>query len=77
MNFNDFVEFVVLALTKEKKDEVMGIYLSLLPLLTMRGKYVSFDEFYDTFTGANLDLRPVDEILKESEEIEKRLSNGS
>lgn len=77
MNFNEFVEFIVLALTKERKDEIRGVYLSLLPIFAFRGKFISFEEFYDNMTGANLDFRPAEEILKESEEIERRLRNGS
>lgn len=77
MNFNEYIDFVVLAITKERKDEVKGIYLALLPVLAIRGKFMTFEQFYDEITGANMDFRPAEEILKESEEIERRLTNGN
>lgn len=74
MSFNEFIDFIVLAITEERKDKIRGDYHAMLPILLLRGKYIPFEEFYDTFTGADLDLRPADEILEETYEIEKRLS---
>ena len=77
MEFWEFVEFVNLALETEKKEKAERLYLVLLPTLIQVNKYMTFDQFYEEISGANLDLRPADVILKESEEIEKRLKNGS
>lgn len=41
-------------------------WCGMLPSLV---KYMSFDEFYDQMTGANIDLRPTEEIIKELEEL--------
>ena len=76
MSFGEYIDFIVLAITKEQKDEVRGIYHALLPVLAIRGKFMTFEQFYDEMTGANMDFRPAEEILKESEEIERRLRNG-
>lgn len=77
MKFEEYIEFIVLAIEKEKKDEMKGMYHALLPYYALRGKFMTFEEFYDNVTGANLDLRPAEEILNESKEIEERLRNGN
>lgn len=77
LKFEEYIEFVVLALTKERQDEVKGIYHALLPILAIRGKFMTFEQFYDKLTGADIDLRSNEDILKESEEIQARLQNGS
>ena len=81
MSFGEFIDFVVLAINKENEDKIHGEYLAMLPLLMIRGKYMSFEQFYEKMTGADLDMRPAEDILIESEEIERRLSeienNGS
>ena len=77
LKFEEYIEFVVLALDKERKDEVKGIYHALLSFLAIRGKFMTFEQFYDKLTGADIDLRSNEDILKESEEIQARLQNGS
>lgn len=77
MDFWEFIEFVSLAIELDKKDKVEKLYLTLLPRLIEVDKFMTFDQFYDEVTGKNFDFRPAEEILRESEEIEKRLRNGS
>lgn len=48
------------------------MYCGMLPPLM---KFMTFDEFYDTMTGKNIDFRPDDEILAEAEAI--RRNNGT
>ena len=76
MKLDEFAEFLCLAITNEKKDKIYLQYLSMLPLLIRAEKYMTFEKFYDEFTGANIDLRSADEILKEAEEIQRK-QNGS
>lgn len=76
MKFNEFIEFIVLAITNERKDKIREEYLALLPILIKSGHYMTFDKFYDESTGANIDWRPIDEIMKEVEEIQERFANG-
>ena len=76
MRFDEFIDFLVLAMTEEKKDIIRGDYHAMLPFLMLRGKYMTFEEFYDKFTGADIDWRPADEILKEAEEIQEKFANG-
>lgn len=77
MKFEEFVEFLVLAINKDRKDKVREEYLVLLPLLIKSGHYMTFEKFYDEATGSNIDWRPSEDILKEAEEIQERFKNGS
>ena len=77
MDFWDFIEFVKLVIEKEKKDKAEKLYFTLLPKMIEINKYMTFDQFYEELSGKNYDFRPASEILKESEEIEKRLRNGT
>lgn len=77
MSFNEFVEFIVLAINKDREDKVRDEYLALLPVLAFRGHYMTFEKFYEKMTGADIDWRSADEILKEAEEIQERFKNGT
>lgn len=77
MKSNEYIEFIILAITKEKEDEIRGMYHGLLSYLALRGKFMTFEQFYDKMSGADLDLRPAKEILKEAEEIQARFANGN
>lgn len=76
MNFEEFVDFLVLAIKKDRQDKVREEYLVLLPMLIKGGHYMTFDKFYDEATGANIDWRASEDILKEAEEIQERFKNG-
>lgn len=77
MKFDEFVEFVVLAIKNDRKDKIREEYLALLPSLIRVGKYMTFDKFYDDAIGNNIDWRPTSEIMKEVEEIQERFANES
>lgn len=75
MNLDEFTDFLILAIEKEKKDIVFKQYCAMLNFLIMSGKkeYLDFNRFYDDFTGKNIDWRPTEDILKEVEEIERKM----
>lgn len=77
MKIDEFTDFLTLAIEKEKRDHVFAQYCAMLQFLLITGKkeYIDFDKFYDDFTGRNIDWRPADEILKEVEEIEKKMES--
>lgn len=76
MKLYEYIEFIVLAIKRDREEKVRGEYLALLPSLISSGHYMTFDKFFDEMTGANIDLRPSEEILKEAEEIQERFRNG-
>lgn len=45
-----------------------------LPFMT-KTNYVSFNDYRDSITGANIDRRPSDAIIAEAEAIEKKISS--
>ena len=77
MTMDEFSKFLILAIEKEKKDGIERQYLALLPSFVLTGKFMTFEAFYDKVTGANIDMRPADEILKESEKIQERFEHGT
>lgn len=76
MQIDEFFEFLTLAIKNDKKEKAYLQYITLLPLLIRADKYMSFDNFFDEMTGANIDWRPADEILREAEEIQRK-QNGN
>ena len=76
MKIGEFCDFLILAITLDKKEKYYMQYTALLPLiLRSTGRYKTFEEFYDEITGANIDWRPAGEIIKEAEEIQRK-QNG-
>lgn len=59
---------------ERKRDQARAQWNALLPFMNLELlKYISFEEYFDRITGANLDQRPAAEILKEVEEIRKQM----
>lgn len=52
----------------EKEENLFKMYCGMLPKLM---KYISFDEFKNVMTGANVDWRSADVIISEIEEAHK------
>lgn len=65
-NRDRFIPFYRQAKKKDLEERIYMQWCGMLPSLV---KYMSFDEFYDQMTGANIDLRPTEEIIKELEEL--------
>lgn len=76
MQIDEFAKFLTLAIENDKKEKAYMQYTALLPLMIRADKYMSFSTFYDEMTGANIDWRPANEILKEAEEIQRK-QNGN
>jgi hypothetical protein len=73
MELIEFVEFVNLARNKENEDKLWQQWCAMLPQFL---EYKTFESFKDDMTGANIDMRPADVIIKEIEELHKGVSNG-
>lgn len=68
MKLDEFLDFISLAIENENKEKYERQYLALLPFLCLRGKYMTFEQFYEQMSGSNIDWRPADEIMREIEE---------
>lgn len=65
------------ALEEESKEKYRREWLSLLPCMVFSSHYMTFDEYYDTVTGRNIDTRPVDEIIAEIDRKHAEVEHGS
>ena len=72
-----FCKLIEKALDEEKKENYRRQWLSLLPVLAMRGKYMSFEQFYEKMSGANIDMRSTDEIIAEIDKAHEEMKNGT
>lgn len=65
LSVEQFVRLILLALDEESKSKYRAEWQALLPCMVFTSHYMTFDEYYDTVTGKNVDLRPVDDIIAE------------
>ena len=61
---------------KQQEDRLFQQWVVQLPLMAFTGEFTSFQDYKTRATGANLDLRPTEEILAELNEIERVLQEG-
>lgn len=66
----EFPFFLQEVLTQEQKEKLYNQWCVQAPHFE---KQMSFEEFYNLSTGANVDKRPVEALLKEIAEAEKKL----
>lgn len=76
MNIDSFMELVKIAKEKEKEEKLHRQWTSMLPFMSLKQlEYISFKEYKERVTGANIDVRPTSVILKEIEEIHRKKVN--
>jgi hypothetical protein len=63
------------ALEQERDDRIFQQWVVQLPLMG-KDNFVSFADYKDKVTGANIDRRTTAEILAELDEVEKELQGG-
>jgi hypothetical protein len=65
LSVEQFFRLIITALEEESREKIRQELLHLLPMMVIGSHYMTFDQYYDTVTGANVDMRPVDEIIAE------------
>ncbi len=60
-------------LDEVQNERLYAQWLAYLPMLIQSNKFMSFSQFKEEITGANIDMRPAEDILAEVEEIRMRL----
>lgn len=70
------LELMKKALERARDEQLFQQWVVQLPVMATSGEYVSFEAYRDRLTGANIDRRPMIEIMAELEEVEKELSEG-
>ena len=69
-----FIGLAGRALNEKRRSEARAEWLAALPFMYLKWlKFVSFKDFYDSQTRANLDLRPTDQILDEAEQVRREV----
>ncbi len=66
---------ILTALEKERDDRIFQQWVAQLPWMS-QDNYVSFAEYKDKITGANIDRRSVVEIMADLDEVERQLQKG-
>lgn len=67
---------ILKAMEKEREDRIFLQWAAQLPVMAYTGQTVSFSEYKDRVTGANIDRRPVAEIMADLDAVEKELQKG-
>ena len=64
---------LILKAKEEERDErIFRQWVAQLPLMAMSGEPISFEDYRDRVTGANIDIRPTAEILAELDDVERK-----
>ena len=75
LSVEQFCKLILVALEEESKERFRREWLALLPMMVVAQHYMTFEQYYETVTGANVDMRPVEEIIAEIDrkhaEVEK------
>ena len=66
---------ILKALEQERDDRIFQQWVVQLPLMG-KENFVSFADYRDNLTGANIDRRSVAEIMTELDEVERELKGG-
>ena len=68
-------DLILKALEQERDDRIFQQWVVQLPLMG-KENFVSFADYKDKLTGANIDRRSVAEIMAELDEVERELKGG-
>ena len=69
-------EIILAGIRADRDDKLYQMWLMDYQHMT-KENYISFKQFRDNLTGANIDRRSDAEIIAEAEETERRFKNGN
>lgn len=70
------LELIRKAREKDRDERIFQQWVAQLPMMAFTGTVVSFADYKDRVTGANIDRRPTAEIEKDLDEVERSLQEG-
>jgi hypothetical protein len=70
------IELIAKAQEKEREERIFQQWVAQLPVMAYSGQSVSFADYKDRVTGANIDRRSAAEIMRDLDEVEKELQRG-
>ena len=69
-------ELIWKAMESELDERIHRQWVAQLPIMAYSGKQMSFSEYKNRVTGANIDRRSTAEILAELDDLERDLQKG-
>lgn len=70
MPAGEFIELAITAIEAEREEHIRAEWLACYPYMCMGSlKFMAFSEYMAQRTGANIDTRPTEEIIKEIEKL--------
>lgn len=70
------LDLIQKAILKDRDDRIFLQWAIQLPVMAYSGKDVSFADYKDRVTGANIDRRSTAELMRELNEVEAELQKG-
>lgn len=70
------VPLILKAQEQEREDRIFQQWTAQLPIMAYTGVDVSFADYKNRVTGANIDRRSTAEILAELDDVERELLEG-
>lgn len=70
------VSLIVKAMEEKREARIFQQWTAQLPVMAFSGEIISFADYKARVTGANIDHRPVSEIDKELDEVERIIKEG-
>lgn len=76
LDANTGAPLILKALEQNRDERIFQQWVAQLPIMAYAGKYVSFADYKDRVTGANIDRRSTAEIMAELDDVERELQEG-
>ena len=70
------LDLIKKAREETRNERIFQQWVVQLPVMAYSGKSVSFADYKDRVTGANIDRRSTAELMKELDEVEAELQKG-
>lgn len=67
---------IVKAMEKDRDGRIFQQWVAQLPVMAYSGQHISFADYKNRVTGANIDRRSTAEILAELADVERELQEG-
>lgn len=72
-----FCELIMLAIESKVKENKRKEWLAMMTPMLLSGEYMSFQSYYESSTGKNIDMRPADVIMAEIDAAHAGVEYGS
>lgn len=67
---------IVKAMEEERENRLFQQWTAQLPVMALSGEIIGFADYKARVTGANIDRRPISELDRELDEVERIIKEG-